>query len=320
MIYGIILIIIIVAVVIAIVMMDYLRFTALRKHKIKNLYKMKTSLGNIAYIDLNSTAPNAILFCTSATQAIDAVFAFRWLTKSEYRIICIDRPAIDLPNSYMIHADIYHEVLQGLGVTQVAVFGVSMGGITALAYTKKYGATGLLLWSAVTKKCTVNIKSANSWIGKLVRFNKCKDLTSYLLVVLARVAPTILLTELFEAGAEVMRKDLKIMAKTVAHNKESKAELIAMMTSMAPKSLMYEKMICEFERVVTLEEDWSSIRTQCLAIYSALDASVSLDNLTYIEQTLSNIEAKVMTGAGHYIWWGSDYAKIESLKFLKECF
>ena len=134
----------------------------------------KTKFGKIRYIEIGPPEGDIVLFSTGGGAGYNLVHAFSWLARSGYRIISVNRPGyFDLPVNIVDtiegHADIYHEVIRSLGITKkINVFGISMGGLSALYYAKKYPTQSLILWSAVTGPYIVNQESADSPLGKLV--------------------------------------------------------------------------------------------------------------------------------------------------------
>lgn len=139
-----------------------------------NRYEVvETKFGNIRYCEIGPRDGETILFSTGEGAGYNSVYAFNWLAQAGYRVISINRPGyFDLPTDCVKalegHADIYHEVMTALKCTKdVTVFGITMGGLSALYYTKKYPTKSLILWSAVTGPYRINKDSANSPLGTL---------------------------------------------------------------------------------------------------------------------------------------------------------
>ena len=117
---------------------------------------MHTRYGRVQYMDIGPENGDVILFSTGGGTSFKMALAFEWLCNEGYRIISVNRPGYhDLPLSVVSsmeeHADIYHEVIKSLGMEEkINVFGVSMGGLSALYYASKYPTRSLVLWSSIT--------------------------------------------------------------------------------------------------------------------------------------------------------------------------
>lgn len=314
-------VIIVLFIIIVVVFVDYKFFINRRKNEINSFHTVETSFGEVSYIDINSNKKEVILFCTGGGVGFDSPLSFEWLKNTDFRIICVNRPGyckLPLEDSFEKHIDIYHQVLDSLDIKEVYVFGISMGGVSALLYTQKYGAKKLLLWSAITNRYLPNPESTNSILGKLVMKNSIKDIVSYLLMRSVQIMPITTSVEFFFASTNVSKSLLKSQVVLMMKNKETKMEFQNFVKTMSPMSYMYNGMMKEVEMAQYLNIDLSKIETPCFAIHSSLDKDVPISHLEYLEKNLSNIKTIRTQGMGHYVWWGdkSDIIKNESISFL----
>ncbi len=285
---------------------------------------VKTSFGDISYIDINSNKQEVILFCTGGGVGLDSVNAFKWLKTSDFRVICINRPGynkLNIANDFETHADIFYEVLIGLNINTelINVFGVSMGGASAISYTRKYGAKKLLLWSAITTSYLPNEEAVNSALGKLVMNSQMKDIISYFLMYAAKLMPSTTFVEFVYQSADISKEDLKKYANTMMKNKDLKAEFLAFVKSMTPMSYIYPGMMKEIEMAKEFNGHLSEIKTPCYAIHSILDKDVPIAHLDYLAKLLPYAKTVRVKCLGHYVWWGPESEEVinNSLSFLK---
>ncbi|ONI43592.1 hypothetical protein AN641_09545 [Candidatus Epulonipiscioides gigas] len=313
----------IIIIFIVLLILDYKYFMYKREKEINSFPTVKTSFGEVSYIDINPDKNEVILFCTGGGVGFDSVLAFKWLTHTDYRVICINRHGyykLPIAEDFKTHVEIYHEVLEALGIKEVFIFGVSMGGVSALMYALKYGAKKLLLWSAVTKSYVTNSEATNSTIGKLVMGSNMKDIISYFIMKSAQFMPITTITEFFCASVIMNKTEIKKQAKKLMQCKETKLEFMCFIKSMTPMSHIYNGMMKEVEMTQNLELDLTKLKTPCLAIHSVLDKDVSIEHLNYLEKNVPNIKAIRTECMGHYIWWGNKSSEVKeaSMEFLSK--
>ncbi|MGB0525492.1 MAG: alpha/beta fold hydrolase [Flammeovirgaceae bacterium] len=282
-------------------------------------YKVvKTSYGTIRYLEIGPIAGEVMLFSTGGGAGFNSVRAFEWLAQQGFRIISINRPGyFDLPIEAAAtlegHADIYHEVIRQLGITEkIHVFGVSMGGLSALYYAKKYPTKSLVLWSAVTGSYKVNEAAAKSGLGKLVLSNKGKKIISWLLVTSAKLFPKETISTFLKTEAILTHQERKAIAKQVVKNPESKREFLIFVDSMTPMDLLYDGMMDEIQKARELKTiDWTTIHCPTFAVHSTIDPDVPIEHAKRLEAMLPNIEMMYVKAGGHFVWWGDEGEQVK---------
>ncbi|NEQ50429.1 MAG: alpha/beta hydrolase, partial [Leptolyngbya sp. SIO3F4] len=251
-----------------------------------NAYQIaKTRFGNIRHTAIGPKDGDVILFVTGGGASFHSVHAFAWLARAGFRVIAINRPGyfdlpVDVVDSIEGHADIYRAVLQQIGIEgAVHVFGVSMGGLSALYYAQKYPTRSLVLWSAVTGPYVVQQEAATSGLGKLVLSKSGKKLVSWLLHLSAKYFPQQTIRTFLKTEAILTPAESKAIGRQVVENPASKREFRIFIESMLPMDALYTGMMDEVEKATRLSEpDWSDIMRPIYAVHSTLDQDFTIDH------------------------------------------
>ncbi|ONI48095.1 hypothetical protein AN643_03370 [Candidatus Epulonipiscioides saccharophilum] len=74
------------ALIVLLIIFSYHTFIISRKNELDSLLTVKTSFGDISYIDINSNKQEVILFCTGGGVGLDSVKAFKWLKTSDFTL------------------------------------------------------------------------------------------------------------------------------------------------------------------------------------------------------------------------------------------
>ncbi|MEM6346990.1 MAG: alpha/beta hydrolase [Bacteroidota bacterium] len=293
-----------------------------------NGYKVaQTSYGSIRYVEIGPADGEVVLFSTGGGAGYNALYSIEWLAQAGFRVIAINRPGYyDLPlstvNSIEEHADIYHAVIQFLGIKgKINVFGISMGGISALYYAQKYPTQSLVLWSAVTGEYQINQESADSSLGKLVMSDSGKRLISWMLVKSAKLFPKKTIETFLETEADLDKKGRRDLAKQVVSKPESKREFLLFVEALTPMDSLYTGMMDELVKTEALKGvDWSNISCPTFAVHSTIDIDVSIDHARRIEKMIPNIQMKYVEAGGHFVWWGDEGQTVinQTIDFLKQ--
>ncbi len=286
-----------------------------------------TAYGAVQYLDMGPINGNILLFSTGGGTSFKAALAFKWICREGYRILSINRPGYyDLPlkraRSIAEHADIYYEVVKSLKIEgKINVFGISMGGLSALYYASKYPTKSLVLWSAITGKYEVNAASANSFLGKLVLSEKGKKWISKLLKASAKYFPKTTIKAFLKTEADLTRKEKNTIAREVLNSPESKRTFMLFIESMTPMDAFYEGMLDEVRKAQQLEHtDWSKIKCPTYAVHSTVDIDVSMEHPKRLEKMIPNLTMEYVKAGGHFVWWGKEgeQVKLNTIRFLNK--
>lgn len=271
------------------------------------------SYGNVRYVEIGPKERDIVLFVNGGGAGYNGVHAFEWLAKHGFRLISINRPGYyDMPleksKGFEEHARIYFEVLQQLEITDsVHVFGLSMGGLSALYYAKNYPTKSLVLWSAITERYKVNEKSAYSSLGKMVLSDKGKGIISCLLKISVQYFPRLVVKEFLKTEADLTKEEKEDIANDIVKSPEDLLELSIFIYSMTPMNELYEGMMNEVEKATNLEDvDWSSINCPTFAVHSTVDIDVPISHAKRLEESLNRIQMKYVKAGGHFVWWGKE--------------
>lgn len=285
------------------------------------------SYGRVKYIEIGSKDNDVVLFINGGGAGFDGVYAFEWLTRKGFRLISINRPGYhDMPLDKSVgfeeHARIYFEVMQVLNITEpMHVFGVSMGGLSALYYAKNYQTKSLVLWSAITGRYSINEKSASSPLGKLVLSDKGKKLISWILKKSVNYFPKLTVKELLNSEADLTKKEKEKVAFEIVNNPQDLEELRSFIYSITPMTALYKGMMDEIEKATSLiNVNWSNINCPTFAVHSSVDLDVPISHAKRLENSLHDIQMKYVKAGGHFVWWGKEGKEVKenTIEFLKK--
>ena len=302
----------IVALSIAIGIVDYRRFMARRKKVFDTFLVAETKYGEIKYVDIGSKDNPVVLFSTGGGAGIDLVNMLDWLVDRGYRVIAVNRPGyynmpINTVDSIEGHADIYHEVIKSLGIGEVNVFGVSMGGLSSLYYAQKYPVRSMLLWCAITGKYQPNQEALDSPLGKLVMSDKAKNIISWFMTRSVDLFPKATAANFLKTEANLTKNERNKLAQWVVTDNDEKRRLVQFVHALAPMSQLYPGMMDELEKASSEHTfDWSKINMPVLAYASTVDKDVSPVHPDRLEKHLVNGECRFVKAGGHFTWWGEE--------------
>ncbi|MCG8538809.1 MAG: alpha/beta hydrolase [Clostridia bacterium] len=291
---------------------DYKKFIESREIVSNRFEVVETKYGKIKYLDIGPKEGDVILFSGGGGTGIDLVYAFDWLTKKGYRLISVNRPGyyglnVDVVDTLEGHADIYHDVIESLGIKEVNIFGLSMGALSALYYAAKYSTKSLVLWCPITGQYQVNQQSVNSPIGKLVMSKRSKNIISWMLSRFARLFPEVTIRSFLRAEANLDKNKINAIARDVMDSSDGRKSFNQFIDSMAPMSALYEGMMDEVEKSKKPSTiNWDNITTPTFAVCSTADKDVSKDHFERIENKLENAIVKYVEAGGHFVWWGNE--------------
>lgn len=291
---------------------NYTAFIKRRKRVQSDFSRIKTSFGEIDYLDLGDKSHPVILFSGGGGAGIDLVYAFDWLLENDYRVIAINRPGyyglrIRDEDSIKQHAELYHEVIKALDIKEVAVFGLSMGGLSALYCAEAFPVTSLVLWSAVSGPYQPNKEAADSVASKLMMTENGKDILSWLLFKTAHEYPEILMKELLKTEAHMLNDEIKDMIQYMKNSKSASRQFKKFVESLTPMSALYLGMLNELSKAAEPDQlNWLRINCPVLAVHSLIDKDVDYTHLLRIKDKLPESEIMTVKAGGHFVWWGEE--------------
>ncbi|KGX90257.1 hypothetical protein N781_08215 [Pontibacillus halophilus JSM 076056 = DSM 19796] len=321
-----ILLFITIGIIIGSIVLDYGRFLASRKRVIASLPTIHTSYGEVSYIDIGPREGPVILFSTGGGAGIDYAYSFDWLLKEGFRIVAVNRPGyyglpVDVAASIKEHADLYNEVVQTLGIEEVHVFGVSMGGLSALYYAERYPVKSMVLWSAVTGDYHPNEEALHSPLGKLMMTDKGKNLLSWAMVRSAQLFPKATVRQFVQAEADMSKQKTNEIAGAVTRDPAERRRLIQFVQSLTPMSALYDGMMDELEKSASPAPiNWEALTMPVFAVHSTIDRDVGIEHFERVQQHVTHGEFLSVKAGGHFVWWGEEGKEViqRTVKFLKE--
>lgn len=303
---------------------DYRGFIKDRKKAYEKFLTIDTPYGKVEYLDLGSKDDPVILFSTGGGAGIDCVLALDWITQSGYRVISVNRPGyynlpLDVVDSIESHAKIYHEVIKTLGISEVNVFGVSMGGLSSLYYAQSYPVKSMVLWSAVTGEYHPNQEATNTPLGRLIMTDKGKNIISWMMLRSTQIFLKATVSSFLKAEADLSPSEIKQLADSIVKDKDAKENLVQFVKSLTPMSELFEGMMDEVKKSALPQSfNWNKINMPVFAAYSTIDKDVGDDHFERLKNNLVNGEFMSLKGAGHFVWWGPEGKAVirKTIEFL----
>ena len=305
-------------------LIDYRCFNNQRKKIYSNFSTADTIYDQVKYIDLGSKDAPVILFSTGGGAGIDSAMTFDWLIDAGYRIIAVNRPGyynmpVDIVDSIEGHAKIYYEVVKKLGIKEVNIFGLSMGGLSSLYYAQMYPVNSMVLWSPITGEYHPNKEAIKSPLGKLVMSDKAKNIISWMMARFADYFPKAMAASFLSTEADLSKKEINEIAKWVVQNPNEKRRMIQFVHSLTPMNQLFIGMMDEVEKASTNHTfNWEAIDMPVLAYGSIVDKDISRDHFDRLNNYLVNGELRFVKAGGHFCWWGDEgeIVQKETLKFF----
>jgi pimeloyl-ACP methyl ester carboxylesterase len=324
--YYILLIALIVLIVIfSFTYLDFLLFLSKRYKELKFFKTVETKFGPIKYYDNGLRGEKTILFVAGAGIGIDSVLALDLLFEQNYRVITIARPGyhgvpIKDNDSFERHAEIYKLVLDELKIKDVIVFGISMGGPSALKFAEMYNPKALLLWSALTQDFQLKIEAIKFPLGQLAFFGKNKNIVSWIIYRSLKIFPRIAILSILKVQANLSLDEVRKISKSIIINKVQKKRLLKFYRSTTPLGELYDGMINDLNLAKTISKaNLNKIECKVLAFHSNVDKILTIDHLLTLKENIRDIQTVVLKSAGHFVWWGIEGEQVvdNSLFFLK---
>jgi len=308
-------IIITLSVLVILIVLDYYYFKSKRLKVERSFLTLETKYGSVEYLDWGDPKDTPILISYGGGTGIDFIYSLDWLKEEGYRLIAVNRPGyynlpIHVATSISEHADIYHSVVEHLKLESVHVFGVSMGGLSALYYAEKYNVKSLVLWCAISGPYSVNEEAVNSPLGRLVMSSKGKAIISWLMARSARLFPKQTIASFISTEAILDKKEVNAISKMVSRDKKERMRMIKFVESLAPMEKIYDGMMDEV-RKSEFDDDvnWSAIQAPVLAVGSTVDKDVPIHHIERVRDRL-NAQVLLVKNAGHFLWWGQESQKV----------
>lgn len=306
--------------------LDYRKLMVERLNVQASFLSVDTIYGEVAYLDLGVKGNSVVLFMVGGGVGIDASLSFDWLVNSGYRVIAINRPGyynlpVDVVDSIAEQAALYHAVLQQLGIDEVIVFGVSMGGLSALYYAQAYPIRALVLWSAVSGQYAPNQASVDSMLGRLVMGNRMKDVISWLMVRSTQLFPKMTIRSLLKSESTLNQLEIKELIEYLLASNEGLDNLLNFIKAMTPMSKLYWGMMDEIDKAsLPSTMQWSKIKAPVFAVSSTCDKDVGFEHFQRLMDNLPNMQSMVVKAGGHFVWWGREGEDVikNTLAFLNK--
>lgn len=269
-----------------------------------------------------------ILFVYGGGSGPDSIQQFDWLAQAGYRLISVNRPGyleMSIPSgtTFESQADSYADLLNVLGVSKVHVFGVSMGGPTALYFAERHrGKTqSLVLWSAVTGNYAPDPGSLDTLISKAVLHPRFKGVMSWLLARAAVLFPAQVMASFLRATADLESDAKARLIRQELSGPSQRREFCHFINSLTPMSMRFDGMMLEIELAA---RDWSCplhhYKGPLFSAHSSIDIDVPIDHQNRLREKRPDGQFMTVKAGGHFCFWGVEGQLVRNgtLSFLRD--
>ncbi len=279
----------------------------------------------ILYADIGEGEP--ILYIFGGGSGPDSAPQFAWLAGAGYRVLSINRPGylgapLPADTSFREQADLYASVLDRLGVAEVHVFGLSMGGATAVHFAERHAerAHTLVLWSAVTGRYAPNPETSDTLLARIILAPGFRDILSWLMSRTTCAAPAFAMQELLRTEAKLGPYEREALVRQELELPGRRDEFLVFSDSLHPFSLRHPGMSKELELAA---QPWSCPLEKSKAAVLSAHSPLDLDCPPSHQQELRRLRPKGRylqpRSGGHFCWWGDEgqALRAETLAFLR---
>lgn len=268
---------------------------------------INTKLGLIEYSSVGEGTP--ILFIHGGHSNSEDKLTLKGLDKINFQLITPSRPGygktpLDNHKTPKDAADLFVALLDELHITEIIIYAVSAGGLTALELAAHYPdrVKKLLLVSAVTKKW-LNKNEKTYRIAKVLFNPNIERVTWGMIHLFSKLASGFITKNFFPEFS--MKTDAVI-------TKDEKIEL----SGTLQKYRSNDGFVNDIDQNINVSI-LKKITCPTLILHSKYDASVSVDHAEHAHQEIKNSCKHILENKwGHMIWMGSDYT--ETLKLILE--
>jgi pimeloyl-ACP methyl ester carboxylesterase len=212
-------------------------------------------------------------------------------------------------------ADALAGLLDVLGIARVAVMGTSGGGPTALQFALRHPehVWGLVLQSAVTRQFIEPRRSTHSLLGRVVFSRSGKwlaDLGSWLIALLARYWPALLVRTFFNASEELDPGKARDRRAYVLKHPEQLTFFRRLTMSGLPLSVRQAGIWNDLQQYAQLPVyPLEQIQCPTLVLHGRADGNVPFAHAEFVARAVAKVKLYGIEDCGHLIWVGPGAAR-----------
>ncbi|MHA1907162.1 MAG: alpha/beta fold hydrolase [Candidatus Thorarchaeota archaeon] len=286
-----------------------------------------TSVGEIEYV-LEGSGP-VILMLHGSPGGYDQGLLYKDLLINEgFSLLSISRPGylrtpLTTGETFEEQADAIEALLVTLGISKVAILGVSGGGPIALHFALRHPDRlwALLLMAAVSNEYSVTQEQMDSLLARLFLSGSMADFGAWIYDILTRRSTAWSLKEALKETMIVDPEERDTYVKQVMDFPEQVDWLKRFVRTTCPMS---PRMIGLNNDIKLLQQvsftNLEDIKCPTLVIHGTVDGDVSFSNAEFAASSIPNAKLYAIENIGHIAWLGEHVPEMNSelIRFLKE--
>lgn len=239
-------------------------------------------------------------------------FFLEHLIPAGFRVLTPDRPGYlgtPLANggSPEQQADLAAALLDTLGISRVAVVGLSAGGPAAIQFAARHPerTAALVLLSAISQRTGLSPDQLNSALGRLVMTPRFQN-PAYCLINLAMHGFTALsMRDFVKTETTYDTETGRRLIDQVLGDPAQKRGVLAMSDAMVPALPRFDGVQNDLRVQQELDElPFTAVVAPALIVGSRYDGDIGYANSVHAHEQLPGSELITVDQFGHLIWWG----------------
>jgi pimeloyl-ACP methyl ester carboxylesterase len=286
-----------------------------------------TSAGEIEFV-LKGDGP-VVLFLHGGPGGYDqGLLESETWNEGGFSVLSISRPGyLRTPLSSGVtveeQADAVDALLESLGISEVAVIGISAGGPTALQLALRHPERirALILMATVSQEHIASESQMNSLLARIFLSDTMADIGVWMADILTRRWLSLTLKEIFKETVGLDSIDLTDFVKQVMSDPEQVSWFKRSIRATCPMSPRMAGLNNDLEQLEKVSfENLDAIKCPTMVVHGTADTVVSFSNAEFSANSIPNAKLYRIENVGHIVWLGEHVSKMNSdlIEFLRE--
>jgi len=250
----------------------------------------------------------------------------KWPSKG-FSVLACSRPGyLQTPltsgETYEEQADAIAALLDSLGISRVAVLGVSAGGPPALQFALRHPDRiwALVMVSAVSEQYGAKKSQRSSLLGSVILSDAFMDIGIWMFNVLTEYWPSISLKQMFKENLALQSKEIDNYVDRVIGTPEQVEWYKRFIRTASPLSPRKAGLRNDLKRLAQVSmQHLDTIVCPTFVIHGTADRDVAFSNAEFTAATIPDAKLCRLERVGHIVWLGNHVEQMNSelLTFLR---
>jgi pimeloyl-ACP methyl ester carboxylesterase len=273
-------------------------------------HRVDTRLGPVEY-GLRGDGP-VVLHFHGGNVGHNGWFFLEHLVTAGYQVLTPDRPGylgtpIDNGRTPEQQADLAAALLDSLGITKVAVVGLSAGGPSAIQFAARHPerTAALVLLSAISQRTGLSDDQLNSSLGRLVMTPRYQNVAYFLINRMMHAMTAVSMRDFVKTETTYDALTGRRLIEQVLNDPAQKRQVLAMSDAMVPALPRFDGVMNDLRVQQELDElPFAAVTAPALIIGSRKDGDIGYANSVNAHEKLVGSDLVTVDQFGHLIWWG----------------